>query len=148
SELLDTALARLVEAGRITAEDSGDGAVYASSQLVIGLDAPAGWEAAVFDHFQALVRTIVAKLRREPSDTDSQALVGGSTYTFVVWPEHPFYDEVSQELARFRARESNLRARVDSYNAEHGIPARHQKIVSYAGQYVVWDDGPDPGTDS
>jgi hypothetical protein len=56
------------------------------------------------------VKTIYVKLRLDES-SDVKDTFGGSTYTFVGWNRHPFDD---------------LRARVDAYNAEHGVPDRHR----------------------
>jgi hypothetical protein len=140
ADRLDGSLSRLEDAGRITAETVDAAVVYRSSELVISLDAKAGWEAAVFDHFQALVKTVTSKLRRDPPGDASPELVGGSTYTFVVWPGHPYFDAVSGELADYRRRRSELRASVDAFNASAGIPPRHQKFVSYAGQCVIVED--------
>jgi len=140
SGALDAALARLESAGRIAADHANEKVRYRSPELVIARDAKAGWEAAIFDHFQALVKTVVGRLRREPPGAGSE-LVGGSTYTFVVWPGHPFYDAVSGELSDFRRRRTELRAKVDAYNAASGIPPRHQKIISYAGQCVIVEKG-------
>jgi hypothetical protein len=143
ADVLDSVLARLVDAGRISAHTDAKQTTYTSPELVIPVDAAIGWEAAVLDHFQAMVRTVVNRLRLSPGDTDKQRVVGGSTYTLVVWPEHPCYEEARGTLATFRAQQSALRARVDAHNAAHGIPESHQKIVSYFGQYSITQDGAD-----
>jgi hypothetical protein len=135
-EALAASLERLRAARHVTVLEEAAGRIWVSPELVIAQGAEAGWEAAVFDHFQALVRTIVTKLR--PSgDADWHGLIGGSTYTFVVWPGHPHYDEVCRELGEYRLRKSDLRTRVDAYNAAHGIPPDHRKVVSYLGQCVI-----------
>jgi hypothetical protein len=36
-------------------------------------------------------------------------LVGGSTFSFQIWPEHPYYEEATRFLATFRAEGSALR---------------------------------------
>lgn len=133
---LTASLERLRIARRVTLREEQGARVWSSPELVIAVDAEAGWEAAVLDHFQALVRTIVAKLRHT-EEPDCAGLIGGSTYTFVVWPGHPHYDEACGELGNFRARRSDLRARVDAYNEAHGIPAKHRKVLSYLGQCVI-----------
>jgi hypothetical protein len=76
-----------------------------------------GWEAAVFDHFQAVVRAILARLSNEPDD---EGTAGGSTYSFNVWPGHPFQREVTSALADFRARYSTLRSQVAAFIAPTG----------------------------
>jgi hypothetical protein len=136
---LDAALQRLVEAGRVTESTSGGVTTYASSELFIAAGAQIGWEAAVLDHFQAVVRTVVARLRMPQGE--ARDLTGGSTYTLIVWPGHPYYEEASTELGSFRARRSALRTKVDAYNAEHGIAAEHVKLVSYCGQYALVEQG-------
>jgi hypothetical protein len=135
-EALDGALARLLAQGRIEASEHEGATRYASRQLYIPLDASSGWEAAVYDHFHALVRTICSKLARGPSASE-QDRAGGSTYSFTVWPGHPHHDEVLATLERFRAEQSALRAKVDAYNAHSGVPERHRTLVTYAGQHLL-----------
>jgi hypothetical protein len=137
--VIDAALERLRGAGRIEGTE-GDEPLFSSSKLVIFSDQGAGWEAAVLDHFLALVRTIVAKIHPDPALADEPDATGGSTYTFVVWPGHPEFQAVVCELSAFRKRRSELRARVDAYNAEHGIPVIHRKVLSYCGQSMTIED--------
>jgi hypothetical protein len=133
SDALEGALARLLAQGRIDAlEDVPGTTLYSSRELFIPLDASVGWEAAVYDHFQALVRTVCSKL----AGTSDPDLVGGSTYSFAIWPGHPCEQDVKTTLKRFRAAQTALRAKVDAHNAEHGIPDKHQILVTYAGQHV------------
>lgn len=75
---LDAALTRLVQNSRATVEETDDGPVYDSAELVIGLEESVGWEAAVFDHFQAMVKTIAGKLQLDPMARRGD-VVGGST---------------------------------------------------------------------
>ena len=132
------------EARESTEADERAGAtVYASRELFIPIDAAVGWEAAVYDHFQALVGTICRKLAL-PANAREQELTGGSTYSFAVWPGHPHEDEVTATLKRFRAEQSALRAKVDAFNAAHGIAeAERRKVITYAGQHIVDAEGDD-----
>jgi hypothetical protein len=57
-----------------------------------------------------------------------------------VWDGHPLDAEVSTGLARYRERADDLRARVDAYNAEHGIPAQYRKVIAYGGQCVIEEE--------
>lgn len=132
---LDAALARLIASGRV--EQQGN--EYSSKDLLIPLDSPIGWEAAVLDHVQALMRTVAQKLQLEPTAKEND-VIGGSTYTFVVWPGHPHEQEVLETLAKYRATESDLRKRVDAYNDEHGLPPKRTRIVSYAGQCITEEE--------
>jgi hypothetical protein len=144
AEALDGALARLLAQGRVEASDRNGATVYTSRELFIPIDAAAGWEAAVYDHFHALVRTICSKLALAPSDP-AHELTGGSTYSFAIGRGHPLQAEVEGTLKRLRAELSALRARVDSWNAEHGAPADPHTIVTYVGQHAVDGNEADEG---
>ena len=129
------ALERLVASGRIQRNESKGTALYRAEALVIPLGAPAGWEAAVFDHFKALVATILCRLGEErtaPAD-----LVGGSTYTIDVWDGHPLAQEVYGALGRIRTSLSDLRERVAKFNEAQALPDPHTRVVVYAGQYLI-----------
>ncbi len=133
---LDAALGRLRGAGRIVSRPLAAGDVYLSQELFIPVGADAGWEAAVFDHFQAVVKTICCRLRQDPALTGERS-AGGSTYTFEVWEGHPFAAEVYALLGTFRERLSELRQRVEAHNAQHGMPEARDDVVVYAGQCVL-----------
>jgi hypothetical protein len=134
---LDGAIGRLLAEGRLAIDDTAGVPRLRATRLVIPLGAELGWEAAVLDHFHALVVTICRKLaagRRSAAD-DS---VGGSTYTYEVWPGHPLEEEVRGVLSRFRATQSELRARLRAYNDSR--PEKHPsayQVVVYGGQHVV-----------
>jgi DNA-binding MarR family transcriptional regulator len=135
---VEAALNRLVAAGRIEriAPTEASEPRYLARQLVIPLGAPVGWEAAVFDHFKALVTTVLGRLREDrPALLDDQ--IGGSTYTIDVWPEHPLADEVYGALGRMRASLSDLRARVLEFNTQKALPDIHTRVVIYVGQSLI-----------
>jgi hypothetical protein len=125
-------LARLSDAGRIRRDMRGAEEVYSSSEFVVGLGQSAGWEAAVLDHYQAVVRTICSRLQH--GDAADANRVGGSTYTYDVWPGHPIEDEVYGMLRELRDRAGTLRRRVEAYNAEHPVPRDYVQVVFYGGQ--------------
>jgi hypothetical protein len=142
AEKLDAALLRLLEQGRVGHRRRGDEVLYVAPELTVGFEEPAGWEAAVWDHYQAVVQTITAKLERERV-ANRDDTVGGSTYTLLVWPGHPLEHEALSQLKRYRAEQSELRARVDRYNAAHALPAERTEVVVYVGQHArtgVTDD--------
>jgi hypothetical protein len=144
---VDQALASLVSAGRVEAVAPVEGAsatatTYRSRELVIPLDDPIGWEAAVQDHYSACVKTIAGKLRVEQTARLGDQ-IGGSTYHFTIWRGHPHEDEVLGELRRFRERMTALRARVDRFNGDAGVPAQHIRVDAYYGQCLVEDDEDD-----
>jgi hypothetical protein len=115
---------------------ASDKQIYSARELFVPVDAATGWEAAVYDHFHALVQTICVKLHASDDGVDRR-MVGGSTYSFEVWPGHPFEEEVLSQLETFRTRTSELRARVREYNDQQGRPAVRLSVTFYAGQCVV-----------
>jgi hypothetical protein len=145
--VLDASLARLLRDGRVTeAQRFGDAALSAV-HCVIPFGASAGWEAAVFSHYQAVVAAIVNKLRVGQSRAQSADTIGGSTYTFDLSHGHPFEGQVLRLLGDVRERASSLRADVEAYNAEHPIEASAEvRVVFYVGQNVI-DPADDDGGD-
>ena len=136
---LDGALGRLLSEGRVSREDHADGPRLRAERLVVPLGAELGWEAAVLDHYHAMVVTISRKLargRRSAADDDT----GGSTYAYEVWPGHPLEAETRSFLSRFRTAQSELRRRVRAHNdALAEIPEAAYRIVVYGGQYALDD---------
>ena len=134
--VLDQALESLLAEHRIRREQRGDDWVYSSDECVIPLGDPVGWEAAVFDHFQAMATAIAGKLRLGLTQAVRGEWMGGSTYSFDLWEGHPLHDEVVAMLQSTRERAAELRQRVEDYNAVH--PHEHErKVTFYAGQSVV-----------
>ncbi|MEY4544947.1 MAG: hypothetical protein RL685_1142 [Pseudomonadota bacterium] len=130
---LEASLTRLRESGRVSCQPSAEGEQLSATHFFVARDAASGWEAAVFDHFQALVRTIAARLHAGPSERET---VGGSTYSFDVWPGHPLEAEALAQLQRFRTQSSDLRQRIADYNRDHPHPRVYSAITIYAGQCV------------
>ena len=132
---MDASLARLVAEGRLAhREEAG---TYAAHGFVIPLGEARGWEAAVFDHFQAVVTTVCAKLRADGGSATAKDQVGGSTYTLEVWPGHPLEEEAKSELSHFRKRLTDLRERVAAHNRDRDLPAARSRVVIYGGQHVI-----------
>lgn len=132
---IERSLERLLEGGRIERIPSDGEPLFRAGALVIPLGAPVGFEAAVFDHFKALVTTILCRLGEDRTAADDA--VGGSTYTLDVWEGHPLAEEVYGSLGRMRAALGELRRRVDQVNAATEIPETHTRVVIYAGQCVI-----------
>jgi hypothetical protein len=131
----------LTNDGRVTVSAGAHGMEYASTECVIACGEPVGWEAAVFDHYQAMVTAICSKLRRGAQSSTRGEWIGGSTYSFEIWANHPLRDEVLGFLQATRDRAANLRARVDTFNRE-ARPAQEarMRVVAYVGQTVVDHD--------
>jgi hypothetical protein len=128
------AVARLVDQGRVTTlQTEGGATVYSSDECFIPADDPAGWEAAVFDHFQAMVTTFAARLRMREKDPDDWT--GGGTFSFEVWRGHPMFDEAVSMLSQTRSRARALRERIRDFNARHSTESeRALRVVFYLGQ--------------
>jgi hypothetical protein len=129
----------LVDDGRIERVETAGTVVYRSQNLLLGLEEPAGWEAAVLDHFVALARTIGRKLALAQRAASGDE-VGGSTYHFSLWHGHPMQSEIVGELRHFRERMSALRSRVDHHNATHAVGAKQFNVTAYYGQYIQEED--------
>lgn len=145
-EEIGQALARLLEGGRVELVPAADGEqAYRARSLVVPLGSPVGWEAAVFDHFKALVNTITCRLRIDRAAADLADRIGGSTYTLEVWPGHPFQQEAYGALAALRTLLGELRKKVEDYNASQPIPDNHTKVSLYVGQCLIaqGSGGPD-----
>lgn len=112
--------------GRLTAQE-----------FVIPLGASVGWEAAVFDHVQAVVQTICQRLRQTSFGSDHASAIGGSTYSFDVWRGHPLEGEVERQLSEIRSRLGDLRQRVDTHNRASGVPPAYRQVVTYVGQCMI-----------
>jgi hypothetical protein len=140
---LESALERLVARGVVAREDVDGQPRYSARTLSIPLGAQVGWEAAVYDHFQAVVRTIAQKLGSKLT-ADARDTVGGSTFTFEVWPGHPLEGEVVGSLGRFRREHEALRERVRAFNDASPTPRQWRRVVVYGGQSVTEEDEGEP----
>jgi DNA-binding HxlR family transcriptional regulator len=138
---LDDALKTLEAEGRVTRVGIGESATYSASTLIVPLDAEHGWEAAVFDHFQAVVRAIGTKVRRGLARATQSDVNGGATLTFALHDEHPHKDEVLGLLRRVRTDVNELWNRVQQHNEQNRIPDGTATQVSfYFGQCVTAED--------
>jgi hypothetical protein len=133
--LLNQCLENLAESDRV--ELTADGR-YRSRAVVMSPDSTHGWEAAIFDHFQAMVKTLGARLTLGASPDR-----GGSTYSFNIWPGHPMEKEVRSALGEFREKYTDLRRRVQAHNTQHGLPVQYEKSTIYCGQSSIEHDRDD-----
>ena len=136
--LLDASLARL-RAERAIVETAEDGVVkYDSETCIIAFGDPAGWEAAVFDHYQAMVAAFVTKLRLGKRSAALSDQVGGSTFVFDLWRGHPLEPEIRALLRTLRVTAMDLRKRLEEHNKSEALPAEASplRVVAYVGQSV------------
>jgi hypothetical protein len=147
-ESLIDALAGLEAEGQVQRTGEGDAALYGAQHFVVPVDANHGWEAAVFDHFQAVVRAIGVKLRGGQTRASSSDVNGGATLGFDVCEGHPCYEETLALLKRIRGEVNELWERVEKHNGEAPIPEDKKVEVSfYFGQCVTRADDGNAETD-
>jgi hypothetical protein len=137
----------LVDDGRAQ-RDAATPARYRCEHLVIGFADPVGWQAAIYDHYQAMVGALCHKLQLAANQATPGEWLGGSTYTFDLWPGHPMADEVLGLLSRLRKEAAELRVRVDTHNAQQPAPRDGDagfRVVTYVGQNTIGyqEDGED-----
>lgn len=137
-ESLSEALATLEAQGRALRSGEGEAAVYRAETFVVPVGAEIGWEAAVFDHFQTVVRAIGTKVRRGVARSQGGDVNGGATLCFDIHPEHPQASAVLGLLERVRKDVNALWDEVQRHNAQHPI-AEEQKteVAFYFGQCVT-----------
>ncbi len=134
------ALERLVERGEVEVDEGPEGSRYHCRRYLVPLGSEGGWEAAVFDHFQAAVNAICGRLSDQPPELAD--VTGGSTYAFEIWPDHPRSADVLDLFRRVRAEASALRAEVDAFNdGFESLPGGVRRVVFYCGQAVRVDEG-------
>lgn len=142
AEELTPALQRLIEQGRIervaneTTESAAD-ELYLARSFTVPLGSATGWEAAVFDHYHALVKTLCVRLQQPAQAAELAAINGGSTFTFKVWDGHPHKDEVLGTLALVRRQLGELRRKVEDWNQREASPSESLAITVYAGQCAI-----------
>jgi len=136
-----TALDTLVQSGRVVETRTATGSTYTADKFEVPLGAPVGWEAAVLDHFQAMVTAIITKLTRGRASGAPSDQVGGSTWSLDVWRGHPMEVEAKSLLAKTRAAVEELRVRVDAHNTHASHEGPGERVVFYAGQSIR-DDRP------
>jgi len=130
----DASIDRLIADGRVREEEG----LLRVDRCVIPRGASFGWEAAVFDHYQAVVTLITNKLQRRerralPGDT-----VGGTTFRYDIWRGHPLEEEVLGFLRRVREEGTRLRERVEAMGRPEKAGA--YQVVFYVGQAVRADE--------
>jgi hypothetical protein len=138
---LAEALRELEAEGHVQKSGEGEQALYRASTFLVPVGAQRGWEAAVFDHFQAVVRAIGAKVQRGLARSESDDVVGGATLTFDVSADHPHKDEVLGLLKQVRVEVNELWNRVQARNERHPIPdAERMEVSFYFGQSLTTTD--------
>ncbi len=138
-ESCQIALDDLLQSGRVQETTRSGKSQYCSARFEVEMGAEHGWEAAVLDHFQAMVSAISKKLNAGNLRSSLRDATGGSTWSLDVWPGHPHFEEARNTLARLRAQVDELRGRIDAHNANTSDAETRpelERVVFYMGQYV------------
>jgi hypothetical protein len=106
--------------------------------MVVPVGATEGWEAAVFDHFQAMCVAIATKLRRRNTRAAETDTTGGATLSFEIHAAHPQREEVLGLLARIRSEVNELWTRVEAHNALHPSTEQEQRRVTFYFGQLEW----------
>jgi hypothetical protein len=136
-EHLSAPIERLIASNSVECVTQGERALLSSQRFFISERAATGWEAAVYDHYRAVVRTICNRLEPEEVRAPYLESIGGSTYTFDVGPGHPLESDVLGVLAKLRKECHDLRERVAHHNQIQGRSAQGENVVVYIGQSVL-----------
>lgn len=133
--LLAQGVELLLGDGRIQRQERSGRIEYICEHCYVPPGTPGGWEAAVFDHYQAVVTTICAKLTLSGQGVDATD-VGASTFRYDVWQGHPLLGEVRALLERSREQMRDLRQRVERFNAANTPPSgvESEQHIAYVGQ--------------
>lgn len=129
------ALEQLVTDGRVRVSTESP-PMYSAERFEVPFGETQGWEAAILDHYQAVVFAICARLDDRGSGAGARDTTGGSTWSLDVWPGHPFEAEAKGTLSRLRGELEALRGRIDAHNAAEQSSAARERVVLYVGQSV------------
>jgi hypothetical protein len=130
------ALEELVNDGRVTRETRGDQEYLSSQRCFVPMDAVGAWGPAVADHFGMVTGAICAKLLNGKTRALPDDELGGSSFTFSVWPGHPYEGRVRALLKEQRRSFAALWDEVSQYNNGHTF-GQPTKVNFYFGQSVI-----------
>jgi hypothetical protein len=132
------AIERLCAQGLVSREPGSDGEVFRCEQCIIPVGAAVGWEAAVFDHYQAMVTALAAKLELGQRRSSFADRIGGATFAFDLWEGHPMSERVLGFLQSVREQGMELRKELQAHNRANEKPAdaRWLRVTAYVGQGV------------
>jgi len=133
SEMLRSMTLKLEQQNKVRRTFKDGQEYFSADNFLVGLESTEGWEAAVFDHFQAVINTICRKAETRIRRAGLQDEVGGSTFCFELGAAHPLKDEVLLLFRNVRAQAQDLRQRVEAYSAAHPSEAA-LRVTFYVGQ--------------
>lgn len=140
SEQLGQCLELLCNDGRVRVVEDSAPPLYSSQRCLLPLGNDAGWEAALLDHHQSVIASICTKLRNGHTQTHPAERLGGSTFSFNVWPGHPAEERAYALLSTMRAQLSEFWDEVSAYNQSHPFPKEGAtQVTFYCGQSLKDD---------
>lgn len=134
---LASVLEDLIAEGRIAPSDVDGETQYSSRQCSVAMDEIGGWAPAVADHFRMVTGAICAKLLNGKTRALPDDELGGSSFTFDVWPGHPYESRVRGLLREQRRGLAALWDEVSAYNRAQASSASPTKVNFYFGQSVI-----------
>lgn len=126
------AVAALARDGRLREH----GGVLRAETFLVPVGSELGWEAAVFDHYQALATAVAAKIRRGAPRSEADDVVGGATLTFELPRGHALEAEVLGLLRKVRRDLNELWQRSEAVNASTKTDEPRTRVTFYFGQHV------------
>jgi hypothetical protein len=136
---IDRALAALMADRRVEQTDQGGEPRYSSHHIMLPLGESAGWEAGLIDHHRAMIAAMCAKLRNGRTRALPDDQVGGSTFSFDIWPGHPLEQRVLSLLATHRQQLGALWDEIAAHAARVSAPPDPTRVTFYVGQLVTAD---------
>jgi hypothetical protein len=129
------AIDELLSDGHISMNQTGASESLRATRCFVPMQDTAAWGASVVDHFQMVTSAICAKLANRQTRALPDDEIGGSSYSFNVWPNHPFESRVRGLLRRTRTEVSELWDEVSRHNQGHELAQLElTKVNFYFGQ--------------
>lgn len=131
------AVEQLLADGRLDRAGEGDAATLRAAALVVPVGSERGWEAAVYDHYQAVASAIAEKVRIGPRQSAETDVVGGTTLRFGIHEGHPHAARVLGMLTRVRKELADLWEEVTAHNRANPVPEdQRTQVTFYFGQSI------------
>ena len=130
------ALSELLQEGKASTSEVDGEQCFSAARFEVPVGESHGWEAAVLDHYQALVTSVCQKLTDRGPMARAADTTGGSTWSLDVWPGHPLEEEAKSTLRRVRLELEDLRRRIDEHNSHAEAPGVKERVLVYLGQSV------------
>jgi hypothetical protein len=135
---IDAALAELTDSGRVRITSGSPEAKYNCHECAIPIGDEEAWAPNVVNHFQMVTSAICAKLANGKTRAQPDEELGGSSYSFNVWPGHPFEERARQLLSSTRKQVGALWDEIAAHNREQGLDGKAVSRVNfYFGQSVI-----------